>query len=302
VTELTIHSDWDTPGFRLAPLAPRVGPFASRPFLETWARHFAYGECEIVEDGTALMVLHRIDDVVEIAGDPDLTDYHSPLGSGVAELVAAYVDQAGASEYRFDSLPDEAAEQIEKGLVLAGLSPATEEHEAAAVLHVAPTWDGVMDALGKKQRHELRRKRRRYEELLGPPALERVEGTEAVARFAALHRDATGEKGEFMTDEMEAFFADLHRDAGAVVDLLVAGDTAVAAAFGFEDNDTYYLYNSAYDTRHGDASPGNVLVELAMRQAVSSGRDRIDFLKGDEAYKYRLGAHPRRLHRVTAAR
>jgi CelD/BcsL family acetyltransferase involved in cellulose biosynthesis len=103
-----------------------------------------------------------------------------------------------------------------------------------------------------------------------------------------------------MTNEMEAFFAALHRDAGGVIDFLVAGGRHVAAAFGFEDEDTYYLYNSGFDTAHAGASPGIVLVELLMRQAVSSGRDRFDFLKGEETYKFRLGASARPLYRVAA--
>ena len=33
------HSDWDTPGFELEPVAPATGPFPSRPFLEVLWSH-----------------------------------------------------------------------------------------------------------------------------------------------------------------------------------------------------------------------------------------------------------------------
>ena len=73
-----------------------------------------------------------------------------------------------------------------------------------------------------------------------------------------------------------------------------------AAAFGFESNDAYYLYNSAYAPDAARLSPGIVLVAALVRSAVRSGRRRLDFLKGDERYKFDLGAEPRPLYRVTA--
>jgi CelD/BcsL family acetyltransferase involved in cellulose biosynthesis len=299
VTGPSVHLDWNSVGFELEPVAGRVGPFPRAPFLEAWAGHRANGAVEIVEGSDALMVLHVVDGVVEFAGDENLTDYHSPLGEGSSELLASYAS-GRAGRYSFDSLPCEAAEHVEKGLTLAGLVPRCEQHEAAAVLELADTWEGVMESLDKKKRHELRRKRRRFEEQVGAPVLERRHGDDAVAAFSDLHRSAGGDKARFMTKEMEAFFAALHRDAGGVIDFLVAGGRHIAAAFGFEDQDTYYLYNSGFDTAHAGASPGIVLVELLMRQAVSSGRDRFDFLKGEETYKFRLGASARPLYRVAA--
>ena len=76
-----------------------------------------------------------------------------------------------------------------------------------------------------------------------------------------MHRGAPGDKGEFMTAEMEAFFGSLVDDAGAVIDVLVDGaGHSIGAAFGFEDDDTYYLYNSAFGPECAALSPGIVLV------------------------------------------
>ena len=118
--------------------------------------------------------------------------------------------------------------------------------------------------------------------------------------FAEMHRHSSGDKGAFMTDEMEAFFLALHDDVGGIIDVLVAGDgTPAAAAFGFEDDDAYYLYNSAYEPTHRDASPGVVLLAKLIDQEITAGRSRFDFLKGDETYKFRLGAVERPLCRLT---
>ena len=128
----------------------------------------------------------------------------------------------------------------------------------------------------------------------------RMTGPDAVGLFAKMHRAATGDKGAFMTPEMETLFTDLHTDAGAVIDMLMsdAGDP-VAGAFGFEDSEGYYLYNSAYDPAARGASPGIVMLASLIERAIDAGKPTFDFLKGDEPYKFRHGAEPRPLFTLT---
>jgi len=68
--------------------------------------------------------------------------------------------------------------------------------------------------------------------------------------------------------------------------------------FGFQDARAYYLYNSAYDTAAATSSPGVILVDLLVHRSITEGLARLDMLKGDEAYKFRLGARPRPLFAV----
>jgi CelD/BcsL family acetyltransferase involved in cellulose biosynthesis len=240
---------------------------------------------------------------VEFMGEADLTDYHSPLGPGAAGLVAELV--AGlepGTPLRFDSLPEEAAAVVADGVAAAGVAASAEPHTVAVILDLPPTREEYLAALDGKERHEVRRKRRRFEASFGPGRLERV-GGEGLAAFAAMHRAAPGAKGGFLTGAMEAFFRDLLGIAGARLDLLAGpGGRPVAAAFGFQDERAYYLYNSAYDPAAADASPGVVLVDLLVQQAIEAGLTRLDFLKGDEAYKLRLGGRPRPLFVVEGTR
>jgi CelD/BcsL family acetyltransferase involved in cellulose biosynthesis len=88
-----------------------------------------------------------------------------------------------------------------------------------------------------------------------------------------------------------------------VLDVLAAADgTPVAAAFGFETPDAYYLYNSSFDPQFGHVSPGAVMVDRMVEAAIDGGRSRFDFLKGDEPYKFRLGAVARPLFHVEVSR
>jgi CelD/BcsL family acetyltransferase involved in cellulose biosynthesis len=110
-----------------------------------------------------------------------------------------------------------------------------------------------------------------------------------------MHRGAPGTKATFMTARAEAFFLALLTDVGAFVDQLSVDGRLVAAAFGFADQQGYYLYNSAYEPALAEAAPGIVLIAAMIERSISDGLTRFDFLKGDERYKYHLGAVERPL-------
>ena len=255
----------------------------------------------MIESDTAALVIEREGATIRLAGHEDLTDYHSPLGDGVADLVAAFARTLPSGTHLdLDSLPDEAAAPIHEGLHRAGLTAAFQQHEVSAVLELPETFDDYLGALSKKQRHEVRRKIRRFTETLGEPRLVRQAGSDAVEVFAEMHRRAHGDKATFMTERMADHFRTLEKEVGAVMDVLYGDEERpVAIAFAFEDPETSYLYNSAYEPDVAEASPGIVLVAGLIAAAIERGHTRFDFLKGDEIYKFRMGAHERPLYRLT---
>ena len=298
---MRVHSDWSTPGFATPPLAANVGPFGGAAFLEIWSNHFARGNTPIVESDTALIVLHEEPGRLSFAGHADVTDYHVPRGEGVADLVAAYLAELKSPTHViFDSLLADDVAEVAAGLALGGIEAEPVLHEVTQVVELPPAFGEYLAGLDKKHRHEMRRKRRRFEAALGPARLERREGSDAVTAFIEMHRRSDGEKGSFMDATMASFFVELADGAGGVLDVLVAGDDRPhAVSFGFEEDDTYYLYNSAYEPEDIEHSPGIVLLEMVIRSAIFAGRTRLDLLKGDEPYKHRLGAVSRPLYLVS---
>lgn len=299
---MAVHQDWTSPAFDMPAVASMVGPFPGSTWLQTWWQARGHGDLLITETSDSLAALTLTDNLLEFAGEADLTDYHSSLGAkefgALSELVA---DLPSGTHIQFDSLPAEASSAVIGALVAAGLSPTVKQHEVAAVLELPDSFDGYLGAIGKKERHELRRKRRRFDNERGTTTLVRQQGMEAVALFADLHRRSAGDKGTFMTAEMERFFFALHTDAGGVVDVLVDGSGVPAAAvFSFEDGAATYLYNSAFEPDLGHLSPGNVVLSHLIEGAIGAGRTVFDFLKGSETYKFRLGAKPRPLYEVSA--
>lgn len=295
---MRVHNDWSSHAFGADTVAPHVGPITGPLFLGAWARRLGdAGTVTILESEGAVVPLFRSDRGLEFAGDGEVTDYHSPRGLESAALLAEYLTALDRpTAFRFDSLPLEAADVVVEAVRTAGLEAKPRQHEVVLVLGLPDDYDAYLASLGKKERHEIRRKRRRFESALGPAHLERRTGKEAVAAFVDMHRTSPGDKGRFMDGAREAFFTDLHLEADAVIDVLVDDDgDAHAMSFGFEDGDTLYLYNSAYQPASREHNPGVVLLELVIRMAIAAGRTRLDLLKGDEPYKFRLGAEARPL-------
>ena len=286
------------------PVAPNLGPFVTPQFLSSLWRHRAlWGGQDselIIAAGDGAAALERAGDVLSFLGHEDLVDYRSPVGRG-AGVVAKAVTCAGTGvRFRFDSLPGEAADAIEQSLRDLGVNPERAQHTVSAVVALPDSFDAYLHDIGKKERHETRRKRRRFEAVLGEPRIQTFRGeSAALDEFIELHRHSAGEKGRFMTPAMAELFHDLAGDDRWRVDGLYGDDDRmVAAAFAWSDGTGYYLYNSAYDPAAGEASPGVVLIAMLIERAIEEDLTVFDFLKGDEQYKFRLGAVPRQLYVV----
>ncbi|MDE0230756.1 MAG: GNAT family N-acetyltransferase [bacterium] len=295
---MRIHQDWNTAAFDHPPAEDHLGPFPGRGFLQA-----VTPTVELVEGDGALLALERDGDgAVRMAGPSSLTDYHSPLGTRVPDLVAEWWrGQEPGTALEWDSLPQLAAGAVEEGLALAGAEPVTRRTAVTAVLHLPATYDEYLQMVGKKERHEIRRKARRYHRQLGEATVRTEHGPGwGFEEFVRLHRQAAGAKGRFMDDRTEALFRRLADLPGWRVDLLAdRGGGAAACVFGYSDADSYYLYNSSFDPAYSASSPGVVLLSSMIEKAVSEGLSRFDFLKGDETYKRRLGAVHRPLYTVS---
>jgi CelD/BcsL family acetyltransferase involved in cellulose biosynthesis len=224
-----------------------------------------------------------------------VTDYHSPLGSSIESSVSLLGRRFAGIGFSFDSLPIEGLEPLSQALIRIGATFTVRRHAAALVLDLPSEPSVWLASLSKKHRHEVRRKQRRFADIVGEPIYERRSDSDAFGAFLAMHRAAAGSKATFMTDRAEGFFLALLADVGASIDLLSVAGRPVAAAFGIADRNAYYLYNSAYDPALAEAAPGIVLLTSLIERSILDGLSRFDFLKGDERYKYHLGAAERPL-------
>ncbi len=173
-----------------------------------------------------------------------------------------------------------------------------EEVCPVAALPEGASMDEFLGTLGKKERHEIRRKVRRAE-AAGEVRLEPSADLLAdLPEFIDLHQRRWGDDGLFPDTEGGAqsrrFFERLFELAGGDGPLrlafLTVGGRRVAACVSFDTGDACLYYNAGVDPDARELSPGVVMVERLVERAVERGARRIDFLRGNEPYKYEWGA------------
>jgi CelD/BcsL family acetyltransferase involved in cellulose biosynthesis len=184
-----------------------------------------------------------------------------------------------------------------------GCEVSCEVMDVSPELDLPPTWEDYLAMLNRKQRHEVRRKLRRVREA-GEVSYRVIEESgdlaDATETFLALFRKGKADKAAFMTARRESFFRSLI-GAMARVRILRLGilqlDTLpVGGVICFDYDNTVYLYNSCYDPRYRALSPGLISKILSIKDSIERGREKFDFLKGVEDYKYRLGGKEIPLH------
>jgi CelD/BcsL family acetyltransferase involved in cellulose biosynthesis len=161
------------------------------------------------------------------------------------------------------------------------------------------TWEGYLDLLTGKERHEARRKLRRLERA-GHVVMRVIDDkkdvSSAMDTFITLFRSNRIEKAQFMSGDVESFFRALAvrmAEAGLLrLFFLDLNDIPVASTMCFDYNSTVYLYNNGYDRRFNDLSAGLMSYFFSIGESISLGRKKFNFLRGGERYKGRLGGHP----------
>jgi CelD/BcsL family acetyltransferase involved in cellulose biosynthesis len=267
------------------------------------------------EPPSAVAALARdVDGTFRFAGG-ELTDEQDLVAApqdatGAATAVARWIAAEAPRRVLLEYVPEDSPTPtaVASELKDAGYTVKADRLVTSPRIALGTDYETYVQGLGKKERHELRRKLRRFEGARDAGFRWATEGERATVldRFFALHRLSKGEKAAFMTREAEAFFRDI-ADALAALGWLRLGvvraygeDAAVLMAFAY--GDTLALYNAAYDPALASLSLGIASHAFALRDAIDQGFKIYDLLRGDEPYKYDLGAHDRWLVRVEATR
>ncbi len=125
--------------------------------------------------------------------------------------------------------------------------------------------------------------------------------------FIELHQKSGGHKKVFMDQRMQGFFQAMARtilEQGWLrLSFLLIDDVKAAAMLCFDYGDSISVYNSGYDPQlYPSLSPGIVLIGYCIQDAIDRRRTTFDFLRGDEEYKYRLGAQDTKVYNLRLSR
>ncbi len=187
------------------------------------------------------------------------------------------------------------------------------EREDVCPVVTLPVGAGIEEyvaTLGKKERHEIRRKVRRAE-AAGPVRFDDSPDPLAdLETFIELHQKKWGEKGLFPATpggaQSRVLFRRLFELYGPdgllrLAFLSVAGKR-IAAGIYLATDQGYLYYNAGVDPDARDLSPGVLMVHALMARALSAGVQRLDFLRGNESYKYEWGAVDEPIQRLLVRR
>jgi CelD/BcsL family acetyltransferase involved in cellulose biosynthesis len=277
------------------------------------------------------LVLLAIADGAEIAGIAPFKRKDGKLSFIGSTDVCDYMDfivRNGREDYVFSLLLDYLEKQewnsielenvLPNSLVLKFFVPLAQRRGYQIELkqtNVSPqlilpaSWDDYLASLTTKDRHEIRRKLRRLEQnqSVNYSAVTAKElFPQAAEGFFTLFQLSIAEKANFMTGKKKEFFTTmisrLAEYGNIRLSFMEVDGKLVSSTLCFDYNDDIYLYNSAYDKEYSALSVSLLLEVYNIRDAISNGKKRFDFLSGNEPYKYDLGGQDVPLNRCVISR
>lgn len=287
-------------------------PFSTPQFAEAWWSVFgepASAALELVglENGTGELVglapLRRCGTHWTFAGDHEVSDYLGPVAksgqeSKLVEAVLDQLDAAGAMSAELRGIePGSAWVEAFHSAADRGWSVEVGEEAVCPTIEIDGGWDHYLASLRSRDRREVRRKLRPLRQLRGAVTFEAVETPAEVAsrmpQFMEMMAESRGDKADFLTDEMRAFFeqlsASLSQAGWLRLYVMSVSGEAAAMVLCFVAQNQLLLYNSGYAPKFRDLSAGLASKVLCIRDAVERGMSSVNFLRGEEPYKYELG-------------
>ena len=299
---------------------PAAMPFATPAFQRVWLDHFQ-GDRRLqiltARDGERLIGVApflRDGASAEFVGHYSICDYmdavvtpgfEAPFFASIFERLAA----DGATTIDLRGL--RASSPTIAGALAAaealGYAGRQEPEALSPCVGLPATWEEYVGSLSKKDRHELRRKLRRLGDAGGAVDLKVVteadESAGLLDTLFQLMRLSSHHKEEFLErPNMQAFFRAMvpamAREGMLRLYVLTFDAVPVASVLNFDLADTLYMYNSGYDPEYAHFAVGLMSKALLLKDAIENGRTCVDFLRGDEAYKYDLGGKDQQVFRV----
>jgi len=291
-----VRDEWDR-------LADRTGavPFLRPGWIEAWWRAFGAGRLEVLrEEGEGriralLPVRHRHGAVTSPS------NWHSPgfgvlredQPAGVALLAELFARRPAQVSLGFLGALGPGLDELTGAAETAGYRCLQRTLERSPFVTVDGDWEGYERSLDRSMRSDLRRCRRRLEEL-GRVVLDVEHDTAHLDEALAV--ESLGWKRKAGTAIVSAqqtacFYTEVARWAAAsgrlrLIFLRVDG-RPVAFHLALEDNRTYFPLKGGFDPAFHAQSPGRLLIHATLERAFAVGLRRYEFLGGSDAYKLR---------------
>jgi CelD/BcsL family acetyltransferase involved in cellulose biosynthesis len=297
-------------------------PFQHPTWQRVWLEEFQDGRDLLlisVRDGDTLVgiaPLIRDGDSIGLIGHYSICDYMDFIVapeqcSAVFDAILTELKNEEWSQLELRGIRDGSTTLTEftRAVESDGMTVEREDEAVAPRVELPGDWEEYVSGLKKKHRHELRRKLRNLQ-AEGDLQLHTYRSPEDVeVHLPVLLRfmvDSREDKANFMSEQMGLFF---HKSTQALAeeDLirlyeLELDGKPVASVLCFDQGEQLYLYNSGYDPEYMQMSVGIASKALCLQAAIEEGKHCVDFLRGDEEYKYRLGAQDQQIYKLVIKR
>ena len=257
--------------------------------------------------------------VLRIIGSDDVTDYLDIIidKQHIEAVLKAFATYLAEHSADFDllelcNLPQNSPSYTDLVRFLAEcqFDVVTRQQEVCPIIDLPETFEAYLNQIDSKQARELRRKLRIAEGQMGSVQWYIVNQTHDIQqeaqKFLKLMEQSHPEKAQFLENAQHvAFFSTMlpaMMELGVLqLNFLTVNEEAVASYLNFDYEGQIWVYNSGLAPhKYANLSPGIVLLCYNIRHAIEQGRTHFDFLRGDEQYKYRMGAQDSAIYNVRA--
>lgn len=279
-------------------------PFFTMSWHTHWFSHFGANESlSLVTDseGSVVLPLAVKDGIVHFTGGEEIADYLDAVGDDEAKLslwqkALPVLKEKNATLLLLRNIP-EGSQTLTYFRTVPGASISQED--TTPILTLPDSFEGYLAALDRKDRHELRRKMKKFE-------AEHTSLTFSVRETDAIRIDDLvvlmkhdADKATFLTPEMTEFFAELPAVAPDSLRqfVLSIGEKIIAVTLAFQTRDALLLYNSGFDPQYPGA--GWYIKVKTIAWAIERKLTQYNFLQGSERYKYDLGGKDFPVYKIT---
>ncbi len=274
-------------------------PFLNYEINKTWFNIFGENSnLKIFSDNKNFIApMYFQKNVAYFCGGQDLFDYHDLISNqkvnkeSIKQLFNEILENVNLIELKSivsGSKLHKFASEIEKEYEINYIN-----EDVCPIISLPDTFENYLLQLSKKNRHEIRRKIRKFENNLEFEIIETDESNvdEHLLEFLRLMK-LNPEKRNFLNQSRIEFMSKIIKYAilsniGNLTFIKIENEM-VATSFEFKNNDKLFVYNSGYNDNYSEYSVGLLNHIYNIKNKISEYKF-IDFLRGPEEYKYRIG-------------
>jgi CelD/BcsL family acetyltransferase involved in cellulose biosynthesis len=261
-------------------------PFVTKEFLDLVIQLNSFSDGDIQHDLFSIK-----DGTLCNSGSRDYIDYRPNFNLTSKSLKDLNCKKVSLDSMHFDQIKEITKLYPENSLKIS-------KQDQVVNLMLPESYEKYLAVLPRKKRHELKRKKVRFQEKYPQAVLRESKDSEIFETFIKLHKTSDGDKGNFMNDEVAAFFSSLLAMKGWKIYYLEVDSAIAACCFVYEDEVGSYLYNSSKNNTFNEVNPGIIIIDKIIEQLISKEFTFFDFLKGTERYKFDLGGISTQLYDI----